>query len=387
MNIRRWSITIFLCIAVFSGLTAFKVFEIKAAIAFGESFPEHSETVESSEVTTITYAPSINVIGDVLAPQHIDIRNELAGKITYVNFKSGEQVTEGQVLLQLDISIEKANLVAANARTALSRSIHKRAKNLHRSKAISQEQFDRSKADLATSLAEVRVLESTITKKTLRAPFSGKAGIHQFEVGQYLLDNTKITTLVGNNEHRWIDFMVPEFYPALALETKISIQPIYQVNSNHAYQATIIAEDTAIIDNSRSRQYRARFNNAGNLFTHKSSVTVSVPVKSLKSYLAVPTIATQNDNLGQFIYILDKNKESEGFRAKRRRITTHANYNGMTLIEEATTKVANGESLKEGERIAVAGSFKLHEGMLVFTKKRPTLATQKTKPIPEQESL
>ena len=157
MNFRRWTITVFLSIAVFSGLAAFKVFEIKAAIAFGQSFPKHSETVETTEITTVTYTPSINVIGDVLAPQHINIRNELPGQIAIVNFVSGEYVTKGQVLLQFDISIEEANLVAARARAELSRSVHKRAKNLHKSKAISQEQLDRSKADLATSLAEIKV--------------------------------------------------------------------------------------------------------------------------------------------------------------------------------------------------------------------------------------
>jgi len=378
MNIRRWSITVFLSITVFSGLAAFKVFEIKAAIAFGESFPEHSETVETSEVTTVTYTPSINVIGDALAPQHIDIRNEFPGKITLVNFDSGEQIAEGTILLQLDISIEEANLVAANARAELSRSIYKRAKNLHKSKAISQEQFDRSKADLATSLAAIKVLESTISKKTLRAPFSGKTGIHQFEVGQYILDNTKITTLVGNKSYLWIDFMVPELYPALPLETEITIQPIYQQNTDTTYQATILAEDTAISDGSRSRHYRAKFKNAGNLFTHKSSVNVSVPVKSLKSYLAVPTIAIQNDNLGQFIFILNKNEDSKGFRANRKRITAIAHQNGMTLIEQTKANQSSGKNLKEGVKIAVAGSFKLHEGMLVYTKERPTLAVQES---------
>ena len=387
MHFRRWTITIFLSIAVFSGLAAFKVFEIKAAIAFGESFPEHSETVEITKVTSTLYAPSINVIGEVLAPQHIDIRNELPGKIVIVNFKSGKYVNKGQVLLQLDTSIEEANLVAANARTDLARSVYKRAKNLHNSKAISQEQLDRSKADLATSLAEIKVLESTIAKKTLQAPFSGKAGIHQFEVGQYILDNTKITTLVGNNNHLWIDFMVPEFYPALPLESKISIKSVYQQKSDVHYSASILAEDTAISDASRSRRYRAKIEDIDNLFSHKSSVNVAVPVEPLKTYLAVPTIAIQNDNLGQFIFTLNKNEDSKGFRAKRKRITAHARHNGMTLIEQTTAKQSNVKNLQKGEIIAVAGSFKLQEGMLVYTKERPTLAIQKNSPTPEQESL
>ncbi len=387
MNFRRWTITVFLSIAVFSGLATFKVFEIKAAIAFGESFPEHSETVETTEITTITYVPSINVIGDVLAPQHLDIRNELPGKIAIVNFESGEHIAKDQVLLQLDISIEKANLIAANARAELSQSVYKRAKNLHRSKAISQEQLDRSKADLATSLAEIKVLESTISKKTIRAPFSGKTGIHQFEVGQYILDNTQITALIGDKDYRWIDFKVPEFYPALDLGTEITITPVYQQKSDTIFIASILAEDTVISDDSRSRQYRAKIENTGRLFTHKSSVNVSVPVKDSISYLAVPTIAIQNDNLGQFIYVLSKNVEADGYRAKQKRINVHAHKGRLTLIKHASSENMNNERLTEGVTIAVAGSFKLHEGMLVYTKKRPTLANQKNKSTPEQESL
>ena len=387
MNFRRWTITVFLSIAVFSGLAAFKVFEIKAAIAFGQSFPEHSETVETTAITTVTYTPSINVIGDVLAPQHINIRNELPGQIAIVNFDSGEYVTKGQVLLQLDISIEEANLVAARARAELSHSVHKRAKNLHKSNAISQEQLDRSKADLATSLAEIKVLESTISKKTMRAPFAGKTGIHQFEVGQYILDNTQITTLIGNKGYLWIDFKVPEFYPILSLGTEISINPIYQQKSNATFLASILAEDTFISDDSRSRRYRAKIENTGRLFTHKSSVNVSVPVKDSTSYLAVPTIAIQNDNLGQYIYVLNKNEGADGFRAKQRRINVHAHKNRLTLIESNASRNMENEGLTEGVIIAVAGSFKLHEGMLVYTKQRPSLANQKDNSAPKQESL
>ena len=59
----------------------------------------------------------------------------------------------------------------------------------------------------------------------------------------------------------------------------------------------------------------------------------------------------------------------------------------MTLLEHVATKKANIEDLTKGDTIAVAGSFKLHDGMLVYTKERPTLAIQKSNSVPEQESL
>ena len=368
MNFRRWALSFVFCILVFASLAAFKVFEIKAAIAFGQSFPEHSETVEVSTITKVKYAPSIKVIGEVLAPQYLDVRNELLGKIVSVNFESGEHVEKNQVLIQLDISIEKANLEAANARSELAQSIYERARNLKNSKAISQEQLDRAKADLATSRAEIEVLKNTIEKKTILAPFSGRTGIHQLEVGQYILDNTSIITLVGDKNYQWIDFKVPQFYPALSNGDKVEVKAISQQKPKEVFSAFVIAEDTAINNKSRSRLYRAKLEGGLHVFTHRSSVDVQVPVKEVTSFFSVPITSVQNDNLGQFIFLLNKvsetDNETDGFRAKRQRVSVDEHYGQSALISRGLTV---------GDRVAAAGSFKLREGMLVYANERPKL--------------
>ncbi|HBO93078.1 MAG TPA: efflux transporter periplasmic adaptor subunit, partial [Gammaproteobacteria bacterium] len=79
MSLRKWGITALSCVLIFAALAAFKVLEIRAAIAFGESFPEHSESVELAVVATTQYTPAIRVIGEMVAPQRLDLRNELAG--------------------------------------------------------------------------------------------------------------------------------------------------------------------------------------------------------------------------------------------------------------------------------------------------------------------
>jgi len=367
MNFRRWALSLVFCLCVFASLAAFKVFEIKAAIAFGESFPEHSETVEIANVATVNYASSIKVIGEVLSPKHLDVRNELPGKIVSVDFESGTHVEKEQVLIQLDISIEKANLIAAKARADLAQSVYSRAKNLKKSKAISQEQLDRAKADLATSLAEIEVLKNTINKKTIIAPFSGRTGIHQLDAGQYILDNTSITTLVGDDNYQWVDFKVPQFYPALSVGDKIEVFQISQQKKTTVFNAQVIAEDTVINNNSRSRLYRARLEGGLQVFSHQSSADVKVPVEEASRYFSVPTTSIQNDNLGQFIYLLEKDSDVDGFRAKRIRVSVDAHYQQSALIRSG---------LKNGDQIAAAGSFKLKEGMLVYSNRRPDLAKE-----------
>ena len=365
MNIRRWGITLFLCLAIFAGLSAFKVLEIKQAIAFGESFPEHSENVEIAISKTLQYTPSIKALGTIVAPQTLEIRNELPGNIANINFKSGDHVQAGQILIQLDTNEETAQLNAAQARVVLAKSIHRRTLNLHKNNSVSDEALDTAKAELAAQQAETKILENIIRKKNIRAPFSGIAGLHHFEVGQVLLDNTLITTLVGQQNYVWVDFSVPQFYPAL--ETGSQIQASSLANTpeeNHAsIPAVILARNTVIDINSRSRQYRARINSEDNAFTANATIELQVPIDAARQLVAVPVTAIQHDQLGQYVYTLVKDdKQLGGFRAQRQQITVTAHQDGFALLSEGLTPDI---------KIAAAGAFKLHPGILVYSNVRP----------------
>ena len=148
MNFKKWSLTIALCLTIFGGLAAYKVSEIRRSVAAAEAYPEQSEVVEQALVTTGEYTPAITVMAEIIAPKRLDIRNELAGEITTVNFQSGEIVQQGQLLLQMDIATEQANLEAARARADLSRLVMNRSKELYNSNLASEEQLDTAVSQL-----------------------------------------------------------------------------------------------------------------------------------------------------------------------------------------------------------------------------------------------
>ena len=366
MNTRKWTITITLCITIVAALALFKVMEIRAAIAFAESFPEQSETVEIAVVSTTNFTSSINTIGEMVAPQRLDLRNEIAGEIAAVNFDSGKQVNQGDILLQLDISVERANLKAAEAKAVLARSVYLRTVDLLKSKAASDDQLDRANAELATSQAEIEALKSTIEKKTLRSPFNGRAGLHDLEVGQFLTGNSLITTLIGQNDFIWVDFKVPQFYRRLQTEDRVEISPIGQktINQkNKGFQliATVIAEYTILNAGSRSRWYRAEVANPSEFFSANTIVNVKVAVSDQQRLAQIPVAAIQYDPLGQFVFILVEDKDNNGFRAVRRPIEVKVVGEELALIESG---------LEEGDRIAAEGAFKLQEGLLVFSSEK-----------------
>lgn len=369
MNIRRWGITLFLCLTLFAGLSAFKVLEIKQAIAFGEAFPEHSESIEIAISKPLEYTPSIKALGTIVAPQTLEIRNELSGNIVNVNFKSGDHVEKNQILIQLDSNEERAQLTAAQARVVLANSVYQRTLNLHKNNSVSDEALDTAKAELAAQQAETKILNNIIRKKNIRAPFSGIAGLHHFEVGQVLLDNTLITTLVGQQDYVWVDFSVPQFYPALKTGSLIQVSSLAVTSANTTVEnqasipAVILAQNTVIDTRSRSRQYRARINSTNHAFTANATIELQVPINEPQDLIAVPVTAIQHDQLGQYVYVLVKDDiQLDGFRAQRQQINVATHQDGFALLSKG---------LNSDLQVAAAGAFKLHPGILVYENVRP----------------
>ena len=103
-------------LALLGGL---KYLQISKAIAFANSFPERSETVTALHVQPSSLAKTMRVIAEVQATQYVELRTEVDGKISEINFNGGESVAVGQVLLQLDSSEERAQLSASRAQLKL----------------------------------------------------------------------------------------------------------------------------------------------------------------------------------------------------------------------------------------------------------------------------
>jgi membrane fusion protein (multidrug efflux system) len=275
-------------------------------------------------------------------------------------------VREGQLLVQLDTSVEEASLEVARARADLAQRTYDRNLQLFESKLSTEDLLDRAKADLSAAQAEVQVLERTIAKKTLKAPFDGRAGLHTFEVGQYLESNTLIASLIGDTADMWIDFQVPQFYAQLGTGAKISVGGIGSDSAKPAARASIIAENTVINADSRSRGYRASILDEQKRFTPQTMVKLQVPVAAAEQLLQIPATAVQQDPLGQYVFVLSDDPAGKGLRAVRKQVDVRLIDTDYALIEQ------NG-ALQEGDRIAAAGAFKLYEGILVFTRERAAI--------------
>ncbi len=366
MNLRHWIITIAACLSVALALAAVKALQIKGAIEFAEAMPEQSETVEAVTVSTQRYIETASVLGEIVAPRRVDLSNELAGRVIAVNFESGSEVSEGQLLLQLDVREETAQLESAKARADLARSVFRRTANLRESDVVSEDREDEVRATLRVVEAEIEALKSIIDKKTLRAPFAGRTGIHQFEVGQYLQANSPVTTLIGETDFLWVDFNLPQFNSGVGVGDEVRVRIMSDAVADPEQltrTGVIIARNSVVSSAARSMQYRAMLPiDADRRLTAQTAVEVLVPVAKPVTQPVVPTQSILHGSGEQYVYVLTPEPGSDSYRANRRPIQPG------NRVDDRHVLVASG--LQEGERIAAAGAFKLREGLLVHTRER-----------------
>lgn len=349
----KWLIITIGLSILLAGLYFYKTNQLAAQAAQSAQMPEPAATVDATEVGLVNFQKKLKLTGEVQAYRQLDVRNELAGKIMSLNAKSGSLVKKGQLLIELDHSDEDARLIAAKAALTLNQQTYKRYSKLFKNKEISEDLLDQAKASVDIAKSNIAVLEASIEKKQITAPFDAKVAIHDLEVGQYLDKNTQVFSLTGINDITWVDFYLPQVYSELALGTQVDIAPM---NSNEKISAEIIAVDPQLVKNSRHLKYRVKVATEVLGLKPHTLVNVFVPIEAEQRYIAVPDLAITRDQLGSYVFLLEKN-EQDVYRAKKQKVI---------LAERDGEQVMIASGLESGQLIATKGAFKLFPGMKVF---------------------
>jgi len=353
MKITRWiAVSIVLGGTVF-GLYSYKTSLQEAAAAQGAMMPEPSATVNAIEVTTTDYQKTVKVSGEIQAFKFLVVNNELAGKIISLNAVSGSVVEKGQVLLELDHSDEDARLIAAKATLVLNKQTLNRYIELKKNREISDDLVDQANAAVQIAKSDIAVLTAAITKKKLVAPFTAKVGIHILEVGQYLDNNSQVLELVGVNDVTWVDFYLPQVYQELSLGAKVNLS---LMDKDAVYEAEIIAVDPQLSRQSRNLKYRAQIASASLSLKPNTLISVTAPIAERTSMVTVPDLAIKRDPFGNYVFILEEDKEG-AYRAKQIKIELGDRQGNQVMVLDGLTP---------GQLIASKGSFKLFPGMKVY---------------------
>ncbi len=264
-HITAWLALIVAIAGISAGLGFYKYGEIQAGIAAAQVAFEPMEAVATARARQGEWSASTRSIGTVVALRQLEVRNEIAGSIAEMGFKSGDIVEAGQLLVQFDTRQEKAALAAAEADARLAKVTLDRRESLRSSPAFSAQEFDKAREDYAAATARATNLEVVIEKKRITAPFKARIGITNLQPGAYLDVGTLIATLQGVDADAYVDFSIPQDNAAMIRAgTVVSLGS--PVIPGSTASAKIVAEDASVDRANRTVRFRAVASGLGEAF-------------------------------------------------------------------------------------------------------------------------
>ena len=259
---------------------------------------------------------ALDAMGGDHAPEVVlrgaDLALDVAGLVTRVNVRSGEEVKEGQVLLQLRDSEDVAQLRQLEAAAALAEVTYARTKEQLAVQVISKADYDQAAADLKVKQAAVAQQQVNVAKKQLRAPFAGRAGIVTINPGTYLSSGTVIVT-VQQLDPVYVDFHLPQ--KTLA-ELKAGEKVTLTLDAfPKAFEGTLSAISSKVDSDTRNVPLEARVPNPGRVLTPGMFTNVSIDVGSKQRYLTLPQTAVVYNPYGETVFVVKTKAEADKAQA------------------------------------------------------------------------
>lgn len=165
--------------------------------------------VEAAKVQVVSMADEAQSVGNLRSRQSVVIRPEVGGRITQLNFRDGDRVRKGQLLVQFDDQLQLAQVQQSQAELSIAQANHKRNQELVAQGFISQRSVDESAANLQVSQAKLALSQASAARLRIVAPFDGVAGIRTVNVGDYLKDGADVVN-VEDLDALYVDFRLPE---------------------------------------------------------------------------------------------------------------------------------------------------------------------------------
>jgi len=339
------------------GFQVFKAHIIKKVMA---SLANPPQTVSTVVAGYSEWQPATAAVGSLRAVNGANLSLEVPGIVSQIDFKSGDDVPAGKVLLRLRADDDIAKLHALQATATLAQINYDRDRKQFAARAVSRATLDTDEATLKNDQAQVAAQQAIVDQKILRAPFAGHIGIRQVDLGQYLAAGTQVVTLQALDP-LYADFYLPQ--QALA-HLKVGQAATVQVDTYQGenFSGQIIAISPQVDPSSRNVQVRATLANPNHRLLPGMFATLDIDTGAKQRLITLPQTAIAYNPYGDTVYIvLDKGgKNATGqpnLIAQQTFVTT-----GATRGDQ----VAVLKGIKAGDVIVSAGQIKLHNDIPVL---------------------
>ena len=343
-------------IVLIGALAVIKVLQVTTLIAQNSHFAFPPEPVTTAAASEEAWNPVLSSVGSLTAVQGVIVAAQLDGNVTQLGFEGGGAVKAGDLLVQQDISSERAQLRAAEAATELARINLARSRELLAKATIAQSQYDADQAAYTQAMAQADTIRATIGKKTIRAPFSGRLGVRLVNLGQTLKAGDPIVSLQA------LDPIHADFYLPQQDLPQIAVGRIARVASDALPDRTVEGRITAInpdVDSAtRNVRVQATLANADGNLRPGMFVKVDVVVPQTDKVLVIPATSVLYAPYGDSVFVVEDGKGADHpGKVLRQQFVRLGVHRGDFV------SVLSG--LKPGEVVVTSGAFKLRNGIAV----------------------
>ncbi len=361
----RWFLIVGLLLAlVLGGLYGFNRFRDQAIKDFFASNKPPPAQIAAVKATSETVPRSASGIGSLAAVQEVAVTPEVGGRVTDILFEAGEAVKAGDPLVQLNDAPERADLANYEAQARWAAVSLERARALATRQVGPQQNVDEWQSRLDQARAMILKTQAIIDQKRIKAPFAGRLGMRQVNLGEMAAPTSKLVGLVDLHQ-LYVNFTLPSTMREqvkLGQEVEVTVDAFPGRN----FKAKITTIEPQIRADTRMMSLQATLPNPDGALLPGMFVNAAVILPPEPARIVLPETAVDYTLYGDSVYLVrEDGTDAEGkpvLKAVRSAVKTGKRWDG---------KVAVLSGVEPGDTVVAAGQVKLQDGAAVVVTGEP----------------
>jgi membrane fusion protein (multidrug efflux system) len=353
----RFAVMLLLVGLLAAGLIFFQTFKAGILKQVVATIRSEVPVVATGSAVMADWQPRQTAVGSARASNGADLAAEVGGVVDEIDFESGQMVTAGTVLLRLRPNDDEAKLAQLQASAELAAVTLRRDQQQLAAHAVAQATVDTDAANLKVARAQVAAQQAVMAEKIIRAPFSGRLGVRQVDLGQFLSAGTAIVTL-QQLDPMFVDFFLPQQALGRIADGQ-AVQVTADAYPGRVFKGTVSSLNAKVDATSRMLQVRASIPNPDGALLPGMYLSVSVASGDVRSLVTIPAAAVAYNPYGALVYVVGDGKDAQGNDAKvvRQQFVTTGDARG--------DQVSVLKGIAAGDSVVTAGQLKLHNGSFI----------------------
>lgn len=361
----RWFIIVALLVAlVLGGLYGFNAYRNKMIAQFFANNKPPPTQVTAVVATTQAVPHFASGIGSLEAVRQVTVTPEVGGRITEIDFKSGAEVKAGDKIIQINDAPDLGDLANYQAQARLAQVTLQRAQYLQQRQFGPQTDVDSAQAQLDEAKAQIQKTQAIIAQKTIVAPFDGRLGVRQVNLGQYLNPGNPVVTLT-DLKTLYVNFTLPsQMAPQIKVGQKVDVTA--DAFPGRKFTATVTTVEPQISANTRTLNIQATMPNPDESLMPGMFVNAAVVLPEQPPEVVLPETAVDYTLYGDSVDVIRQDgTDANGkpvLKAHRVAVKTGLRWDN---------NVAVLSGVKAGEQVVAAGQIKVQDGAVVAVTGNP----------------